>query len=467
MTRILIACLIALFAQAASAIAPEAADKLLKDVTPSLVAVQYTYEGELGRREFVGAGLVVTGDGLVMTSISLMPPMLPDEQMKDFKIILPGDDLTELDAEFVGRDERANVAFIRPKGKDADGDKIKFTFKPVKFEDIPVNVGDEILSVGMLGKTASYQSYFSRSLVAANLRGETKHVLVTGEGLTAVGSPVFNKDGKAIGWVSMQQGQVVTLNDPNLQNQMQGVYAPPRMFVPTKEFAISLKDPPVAGKPMELPWLGVAQMVGLKKEVADVFGLTGKVAVQVGDVVKGTPAEKAGLKPGNIIVSLNGQPLERGDEPDEAAMILMKNLKRMKVGSELALGIITEPNKPPTDVKVTLAARPKQENRARRFYAEDLGFTIREIVFDDTYNRKLAADQKGGIVALVKPASSAQTGKLQRGDLVTKLNQTPVTDVEQFKKEYQEFRKAKPKEAIVLEVIRQGNDEIIRIEPPQ
>jgi hypothetical protein len=39
--------------------------------------------------------------------------------------------------------------------------------------------------------------------------------------------------------------------------------------------------------------------------------------------------------------------------------------------------------------------------------------------------------------------------------------------VDQFKKEYQEFRKAKPKEAIVLEVIRQGNDEIIRIEPPQ
>ena len=148
-------------------------------------------------------------------------------------------------------------------------------------------------------------------------------------------------------------------------------------------------------------------------------------------------------------------------------MILMKNIKRMKVGSELTLGVITEPNKPPTDLKVTLAVRPKQENRAKRFYAEDLGFTVREIVFDDTYNRKLPADQKGAIVALVKPASAAQTGKLMRGDLVTKLNQTPVTDVDQFKKEYQDFRKAKPKEAIVLEVIRQGNDEIIRIEPPQ
>jgi serine protease Do len=211
----------------------------------------------------------------------------------------------------------------------------------------------------------------------------------------------------------------------------------------------------------------VAQMVGLKKEVADVFGLTGKVAVQVGDVVKGTPAEKAGLKPGNIIVSLNGQPLERGDEPDEAAMILMKNVKRMKVGSEVTFSIVTEANKPPTEVKLTLAERPKQENQAQRFFAEDLGFTAREIVFDDTYRRKLPADQKGVVVALVKPAGAAQAGKLERGDLITRLNQTPVTDVEQFKKEYQAFRKAKPREAVVLEAIRNGNDEIIRIEPPQ
>src|SRR4051812_9194142 len=104
--------------------------------------------------------------------------------------------------------------------------------------------------------------------------------------------------------------------------------------------------------------------------------MTGKGAGQAGDAVKGTPAGTAGLKPGNIIVSLSGQPPERGDEPDEAAMILMKDIRRMKVGSELTLGVITEPNKPAKEMKVTLAVRPKQENRAKRFYAEDLGFTV-------------------------------------------------------------------------------------------
>jgi S1-C subfamily serine protease len=263
----------------------------VKDVTPSLVAVQYTYDGELGRREFVGAGLVVGDDGLVMTSIAFTPQMLPDVQMKDFKLIVPGDALTEIDAEFVGRDERSGVSFVRPKGTDKDADRTHWKFTAVKFEDAPVAVGDEVLSVGMLAKTASYQSYFAHATVSANLRGENRHVLVTPEGLAAVGSPVFNKDGKAIGWVGMQMGQVITLNDPNPQNQLQGVYAPPRMFLPTKEFSQSLADPPVAGKPLQLPWLGVAQMTGLKKEVAEYFNLTGQPAVQVGDVIKGTPAE--------------------------------------------------------------------------------------------------------------------------------------------------------------------------------
>jgi serine protease Do len=461
--RILFSCLLLTFATAASAIPPDAAQKMVKEVTPSLVAIQYTYDGELGRRDFVGAGLVVSDDGLIMATIAFTPQLLPDQQMKDFKIIIPGDDLKEIDAIFVGRDERSSVSFIKAK-PDA---KEKHTWVPVKFEDAPSKIGEEIISIGMMGKTASYQAYFTRSLVSANLRGENHHVLVTPEGLAAVGAPVFNAQGKAIGWVPMQLNQSITLNDPNPQNQLQGVYFPPRMFVPTKEFSISLSDPPVAGKPLQIPWLGVAQMSGVKKEVAEFMGLTGQVAIQIGNVIKGTPADKAGLKDGNIIVKMNGKPLERGDEPDEAAMILMKNMKQMKVGTEVTLSIISDPNKPPTDVKVTLAERPKQENQAKRFYAEDLGFTAREIVFDDTYRRKLPADQKGVIIALVKPASAAQTGKLDRQDLVTKLNQTPITDVDQFKTVYQEFRKDHPKEAVVLEAIRAGNDEIIRIEPPQ
>jgi hypothetical protein len=51
--------------------------------------------------------------------------------------------------------------------------------------------------------------------------------------------------------------------------------------------------------------------------------------------------------------------------------------------------------------------------------------------------------------------------------VVTQINRTPVTDIEQFKKLYQDFRKASPHEAVVLETLRGVNTEVIRIEPPQ
>src|SRR5438876_7168131 len=83
---------------------PAAAQKLYEQVKPSLVAVQYTYAGELGRREIIGEGVVVRGDGLVMIPMALFPVQLPNQQMIDFKIIVPGDAETELEAEFQGRD---------------------------------------------------------------------------------------------------------------------------------------------------------------------------------------------------------------------------------------------------------------------------------------------------------------------------------------------------------------------------
>ncbi|HYE17171.1 MAG TPA: PDZ domain-containing protein [Tepidisphaeraceae bacterium] len=457
----------------AIAIEPAVVEKLHKDTTPSLVAIQYTWESEVGKRELVAAGLVVSNDGLIMCSIAVAPVQMPDEQMKDFKILIPGDEQKEIDATFLGRDERTNTAFVKAKPQSAAKDDKKSpappTWKPVKFEDVPVAVGDTVVSVGALPKSASYQSYAVKAMVSANLRGETKHVLVTNEGLAAVGSPVFNAKGQAVGWVGYQQGQRWILNDPNPENQLSAIYAPPRTFIPTREFAISLSDPPAEGKPLSIAWLGVAQMTGVKKEVAEWLGLENQAAVNVGDVIPGTPAEKAGLKSKDVIVKLDGKPLERGDEPDEAAMILMKRMKQLKAGTEVTLTVIPEsdPNKPQKDVKVALAARPKQESQAKRFYAEDLGFTAREVVFDDTYRRKLASDQKGVVIALIKPSSAAQSGKLERNDLVTKINGTAVTDVEQFKTAYQALRKDKPREAIVLEAIRGGSDEIIRIEPPQ
>jgi serine protease Do len=203
--------------------------------------------------------------------------------------------------------------------------------------------------------------------------------------------------------------------------------------------------------------------------VLEAYKLTGQTAVQVGDVVKDTAADKAGIKAGDIIIKLDGKALHRGDEPDEAAAILLREVRRMKVGTEVTFSIMSsdDPSAAPHDVTLTLAQRPRMAHEAERFYAQDLGFTTREMVFDDTYARKLPADTKGVLVAMVKPSSAAQSGHLAGGDLITLLNREPVTDLAQFKKAYEAFRKEKPTEPVVLQVRHGVNTEVIRIEPPQ
>src|SRR4051812_44243375 len=192
-------------ASAAPTVDAKAARDLYDRVSPSLVVVQYTYDGELGRRELSAAGIVVSDDGLIMTSGAITPSQLPEEQMKDFKIIIPGDEENELDAEFQGRDDRTNMAFVKAK------ESRKWT--ALKFEDAPVGVGDPVLSVGVLPKDAGYKTYLMSATVAAQLRGPVPQVLVTGDGLAAIGSPVFNAQGQAIGTVHSQQDQSPVLND--------------------------------------------------------------------------------------------------------------------------------------------------------------------------------------------------------------------------------------------------------------
>ena len=136
-------------------------------------------------------------------------------------------------------------------------------------------------------------------------------------------------------------------------------------------------------------------------------------------------------------------------------------------GSQVTFTVLTEKDQPAKEITATLGERPRQPNQAARFWAEDLGFAVRDMVFEDSYDRKLPPDTKGVVVAIVKPSSAAQSARLQNNDLITRLNQGAVSDVGQFKKQYEDFRKASPRESIVLEVLRGVNTQVIRIEPPQ
>jgi S1-C subfamily serine protease len=465
-----IAVLILLSAAAANAMTattdPAAAAQALYDrVTPSLVAVQFSWTYEFGKIDLVGPGVVVSDDGMVMVPGDILNEAFPNSQLNDFKIIVPGIDKDdeEIDAVFQGRDPRNNVALV--KAKPGSG----HAWKAVKFEEQPLTIGEPLFAVGLLAKAAGYRAFLSEATVAAHIRGEIPNILVSGS-LSAVGTPVFTQDGKAIGLVN------TSMYDPYLHrsggrddiNPMAPIVTPPRLFSETAQFIQALKDPPTPDSPIKLTWIGLPQLTGITKDVAQVFGLVNQPAIEIGDIVPGSPAALAGMKVGQKIVKVNGKPLTRGDEPDELPTILHRQLLRMKVGDKVTFSVLAKKGQPLQDLTVTLGERPPEPNVVKRFYADDLGFGVREVTFDDTYRRKKPADFPGVVVTVLKPSGAAQSAKLEHEDLITDLNNTPVTTLDGFKRDYQALRDDKPKDAIVLVVMKpDGTTQTIRIEPPQ
>jgi serine protease Do len=298
-------------------------------------------------------------------------------------------------------------------------------------------------------------------------------VIATGGGLATVGAPVFNASGQAVGWVNYYSGQQyllhATLSRRGDQiDEMRPLMLPPKLFVPTKGFIQTLEDPPVAGARLKLPWMGLPNLNGLNKDVAQVYGLEDQTAIEVGDVVPGSPAEAAGLKVGMKIVKVNGEAIERGDSPTELPGIFWRKIIRMHIGDKVKLSVLVARDQPMKEIEVTLGEQPKDAIYAARFWAEDLGFGVRELVFEDTYERKQPADMKGVLVSIIKADSAAASAKLAREDIITSLNSIPVTDIVQFEREYKTLRTDKPKEAVVLVVMKNdGSTQTIRIEPPQ
>lgn len=437
---------------------PSGTQNIYAAAQPSLVGVQFTWESELGRRDLISTGVVINKDGLVATSLVFLNPRIPNSQLKNFKILVPSalGDPDEIDAKFVGRDERCNLAFIKATSAH--------TWTPLTFRDSPINVGDEVYSVGLLPKSAGYRPYLTHGMISAQLHREMPMLLVA-DGLSSGGSPVFNSAGEAIGMVVPMDFSQALLNDPRLS--LTSLINPSMFFLPTRDFLFAFTDLPTPDQDEKMPWIGVVELQGLTKDMNEYYGLKDQPALQVGDVVPGTPADQGGMKRGMIIVSMNGKPLQRGDDAEQIPAILHNSLIRMHVGDKVSFGVLSAPNQPAKNITLTLAARPPSANTAKRYWAEDLGFGVRELVFDDRYQRHLAADAKGVAVTLVKPQSAAMIARLSPEDMVTQINGTPVESVDQFKKVYENLRKTKATEAVLLVVLRDGNNQVIRIEPPQ
>jgi serine protease Do len=200
-------------------------------------------------------------------------------------------------------------------------------------------------------------------------------------------------------------------------------------------------------------YLGV-RISDLEPAVADKMGLKTKHGVVVGDVNPDTPASKAGLRPGDIIISINGKEVKDGTQ-------LQTVVAGLPLGKPVDVDIIRDGK--PEVVKVTVEQQPNDfgpqakrgERRSPRSESEEpetaklskVGLEVAELTSDLADQLGYKDSDKGVVVVRVESESPSQDAGLRRGMLITRVDRRPVTSVSAFRRLIE-----RSKDSVVLQV---------------
>ena len=200
--------------------------------------------------------------------------------------------------------------------------------------------------------------------------------------------------------------------------------------------------------------LGV-MIQGVDPDMAKQFGLSQGGGALVGDVTPGSPAAKAGIERGDVILELNGKPVSGPDE-------LSVRISETPPGTPVHLKVYR--NGQSRDVTVTLnELTEKEEQAATGESAKSAlsGVRVENLTPQDAQQLGLPANTFGVVVTSVDPSSMAAASDLERGDVIQEVNRKPVHNVTQ----YNEAMASTGDQAVLLLINRGGTTHYIVVQP--
>jgi len=201
----------------------------------------------------------------------------------------------------------------------------------------------------------------------------------------------------------------------------------------------SKKEPEEAGGELPKAWIGIRTQV-LTPDVARALGLKGKWGFRVTQVYPDTEAVKAGLKPGDIIFSLDGKFLKASRLSESE--LLRRRVEDLSIGAKATLGVFRGGAK--TELTVVLEETPTTAAEVKTARAEIMEFTVRDVIFMDRVANKWKKGQAGVVVVEVTSGSWANLAGLRAGDLILSINDAAVKDVKHVKLVLEDLGKKKP-----------------------
>jgi serine protease Do len=190
-------------------------------------------------------------------------------------------------------------------------------------------------------------------------------------------------------------------------------------------------------------------------EIAKAFNFTQNGGALVGDVSASTPGARAGLKKGDVIVKLDGQPVNSAND-------LRLNISQMAPGTNVKLGIWRDGKV--QDFNVTLGELPEKataENDSEQGESGGLqGVEVQDLTPDIAQQINVPAGTHGVVVTSVDPSSPAASS-LSNGDVIQEINHKPISNVS----EYRQAMAGAGKEPVLLLVNHGGRTLFTVVEP--
>jgi serine protease Do len=379
-------------------------------------------------RHALGSGFVISSDGLILTNNHVV------EKATEIKIkLLNGH---EYDAKLVGRDPKTDLALIQVKPDQY------FPKPEVLGDSDSMRVGDWVMAVGNpfgLGNTVTTGIISAKSRVLG--AGPYDDFLQTDAAINPgnSGGPLFN-----------MQGQVIGINTAIIA-QGQGIG-----FAIPIDIAKNLLPQLKTGKIVR-GWLGI-MIQDITPELAKSFGLESSKGVIVSDVVTGSPADKASLQRGDVILKFEGKEVENAHmlsqmaastAPDTNVKIDILRNGREKTIS-LTVGTMPEG---------ATQGMPSEEQKEESVW----GITVQEITPQVGKQLNLEPGTTGVVISDIESGSPADAAGLQPGDIITEVNRQAVKNLNDYR---QALKTVKTGENLLLLVQRGGGAFYVVLTPP-